>query len=192
MQDECKPGYWAVIYHAKITPTRSGDFSLAGYGDDYLVVRINGVNVLDSGGYPPTSDRQLDSPTPTSNLKPYDAAADTNPHPRKVYPPGPWLKRVDRIWGPAYCQTVVGDKFHINQGDVLTIDILIGDAFPAGNIGRCGYFLYLLEDKEYGKDAQGNDVFPLFQIHADPNVKRDGEYPPFTCRPEDALIGSVK
>jgi hypothetical protein len=47
-----------------------------------------------------------------------------------------------------------------------------------------------LEDRDYPQDAQGNYIFPLLQIHPDADVKRTGEYPPFTCQPEDALTGS--
>ena len=168
LQDECKPGFWAIVYHVKINPTRSGTFNLAGFGDDFLVARVNGVIVLDAGYYPPVTDFKRTT----------------------SYRAGPWLDRTNAGGNKTYGDAVVGDKFHVNAGDELTIDVLISDAYPAGGKGRCGYFLYLL-DKEYtAKDDKGNFVLPLLQIHTNPNVKRDGEYPPFTCRPEDALINS--
>jgi hypothetical protein len=169
LQNECQPGYWVIVYHVKINPTRSGTFSLAGFGDDFLVAQVNGKIALDSGYYPPVTDfKQI-----------------------KTYERGPWLDPANTNGNKTYGDAAVGDKFHINAGDELTIDVLIGDAIVhAGGKGRCGYFLYLL-DKDYTtKDAKGNFVLPLLQIHTDPNVKRDGEYPPFTCRPEDALINS--
>jgi hypothetical protein len=90
-----------------------------------------------------------------------------------------------------YGYAMVGDKFHITAGNELTIDVLIADSNASSNGGRCGYFLFLLEDKDYTtKDDKGNLVLPLLQIHASPNVKRDGECPPFTCLPEEALINT--
>ncbi|MCE0499054.1 MAG: hypothetical protein LV481_14030 [Methylacidiphilales bacterium] len=38
---------WIVIYEAKITPPESGKFRFIGFGDDFLVVRVDGDNVLD-------------------------------------------------------------------------------------------------------------------------------------------------
>jgi len=169
VQNECKAGYWAILYHVKINPTRSGNFTLAGYGDDYLVARVNGVEVLDTG-----------TASPVTKLKR-----------GKSYPPGPWLDPKHVSDKMKYGYAMVGDKFHITAGNDLSIDVLIADSNASSNGGRCGYFLFLLEDKDYTvKDDKGNFVFPLLQIHPNPNVKRDGEYPPFSCNPGDALINS--
>jgi hypothetical protein len=132
------------------------------------VVRVNGENVLDSGFYPPV----------------------TNLARAKSYPHGPWVNDKDNKNSKSYGNAVVGQPFHLDADADLTMDVLISDAFPAGGGGRCGYFLMLLEaGKEYTqKDAQGNLILPLLQINADPNVKRSGEFPPFTCNAEDALI----
>jgi len=167
--NDVQPGFWGIIYHAKITATRSGDFTLAGYGDDFLIVRINHEVVLDSGWFPPVTD------------------LDRN----KNIPHGPWVNDRSNKDTVAYGAAVIGPRFHIDAGEDLKIDVLISDANPANGIGRCGYFIMLLEaDKDYTtKDAEGNYILPVLQLHADPNTKRTGEYPPFTCNPEDALIG---
>ena len=169
LQNECKPGFWAIVYHVTFKPTRTGDFCLAGYGDDFLVVRINGEDVLDSGYYPPVTSLNRD----------------------KTYRHGPWVNDKDNKDSKTYGNAVVGRQFHLDADTDLTIDVLISDAYPAGGTGRCGYFLMLLEaGKEYTqKDSAGNLILPLFQINADSNVKRTGEYPPFTCNVEDALLG---
>ena len=168
LQSVCQMGYWCIVYHATVTPTRSGDFRLAGYGDDFLIVRINGVNLLDSGYYPPVTD--LDR--------------------TKSIPHGPWVNDNSNRNSPTYGAAVEGPQFRITAGDEMTIDVLISDANPAGGTGRCGYFLMLLEaDKDYtAQDAQGNYILPLLQINSDPNVKRTGEFPPFTSKAEDALV----
>jgi hypothetical protein len=38
---------WIAIYHAKIIPPEGGTFRFIGFGDDFLVVNIDGKNVLD-------------------------------------------------------------------------------------------------------------------------------------------------
>ena len=169
LEREVKPGYWAIVYHATLTPTHSGEFCVAGYGDDYLLVRIDGENVLDSGWQPSVTDVERG----------------------RSIPHGPWVNDRENKGSAAYGASVIGPKFRVNAGQEMKIDVLISDANPSNGIGRCGYFLMLLEaDKDYAdKDAAGNFILPILQIHADPNVKRQGEFPPFTCRAEDALVG---
>ena len=160
----CQPGYWCTIYHLNVSPTRSGTFRVAGYGDDFLVVRVDGKIVLDSGWF-----------SPVTNFT------------RKTIYPAKWLKELSP-GRPDYGQTVVGAPFEINSGKNLSIDVLMGDVAAAGGMGRCGYFLFLLEDgKAYDKDAQGNPLLPVLQIHPNTNLNRPGERPPFTTQPENAL-----
>lgn len=168
MASICKPGFWAAVYHLKITASRSGNFRVAGYGDDYLVVAVDGDVVLDSGYY-----------SPVTNFKRI-----------KIYP-SQWLENHPTA-RPDYAQTVVGTPFHMDPGESLTFDVLISDAnAEAGGMGICGYFLFLLEDgKDYPTDAGGNPIFPVLQVQPDPDLKRDGKHPPFTSNREDALLGS--
>jgi hypothetical protein len=163
----CKPGYWCALYHLTLNATQSGDFRVAGYGDDFLVVRVNSSVVLDSGWYPPVTGFK-----------------------RQTIYPSTWLKHPSP-GHPDYCQTVVGTPFHLDMGDSVTIDVLIGDADPAGGMGRCGYFLFLLKSgQEYGKDAEGNPLLPVLQVQPNPNLDRPGDHPPFTSEPEDSLLGT--
>ena len=160
----CEMGYWAAVYHLKITCGRTGNFRVAGYGDDYLVVRVDGHVVLDSGYYPPMTSFKRE----------------------KRYP-AHWLKY--KAIRPDYGQTVVGSSFTMETGSEMTIDVLISDAFPAHGEGKCGYFLFLLEEgKDYPKDAQDDFIFPLLQVQPDSKVTRTGDHPPFSVHPEDALL----
>ncbi len=43
-----QPRRWIVVYKARIVPPVTGDFRFIGFGDDYMVVRINDQNVLDA------------------------------------------------------------------------------------------------------------------------------------------------
>ncbi len=40
---------WVIHYHATVIPPTTGRYRFIGFGDDFLVVRWNGVNVLDGG-----------------------------------------------------------------------------------------------------------------------------------------------
>ncbi len=167
LEDICQPGYWCAIYHLKVSVGQNGDFRVAGYGDDFLVVRVNGAVVLDSGWFGPVTDFKR----------------------KTIYPPK-WLKHGSG-GRPDYCQTVVGTPFHLDLADSVTIDVLIGDSDPAGGKGRCGYFLFLLKDgKDYGTDAQGVPLLPALQVRPDPQLERKGDVPPFTAKAEDSLLGS--
>jgi hypothetical protein len=162
----CQPGYWAAIYHAKITASRTGEFRVAGYGDDFLVVRIDGRVVLDSGYYPPVTDFKRE----------------------KIYPSN-WLS-YHPAKRPDYGHTVVGSSFHMDTARSMTIDVFIGDADAPPKGGICGYFLFFLRDgKEYPIDAGGNPIFPLFQIQANPALQRTGTHVPFSVDKTDALLG---
>lgn len=168
LEKVCKPGYWCAIYHLKVNPTHTGTYRVAGYGDDFLVVRVDGRVVLDAGWFHPVTDFQR----------------------TKKYPPK-WLDRPSP-GRPDYGQTVVGYPFQMEVGQSLSIDVFIGDAEPgATGQGRCGYFLFLLDDsKQYDNDAGGNPIFPVLQVQPEPNLNRPGERPPFTSNPGDSLTGS--
>jgi hypothetical protein len=48
VEKECKPKRWAIVYTGTIVPPRDGTFRFVGRGDDILIVRCNGRNVLDA------------------------------------------------------------------------------------------------------------------------------------------------
>jgi len=167
LADVCQPGYWCAIYHLKVSPSKSGTYRVAGYGDDFLVVRVDGDVVLDSGWFAPVTNFKRD----------------------KIYPAA-WLKQKS-AGHPDYGQTVVGTPFHLDVGDSVTIDVFIGDADPGNGTGRCGYFLFLMQDgKDYPADTDGNPILPVLQVQPKPNLDRPGQRPPFTSNLEDALTGS--
>jgi hypothetical protein len=167
----CQPGFWLAVYHVEVKPTHSGTYHVGGYGDDFLIVRVDGNTVLESGFYPNVTDSR----------------------PTQIYNPtwGPpniqSIRNADKLATP-YQRTVVGESFELMAGSTTTIDVLIGDDAAAINVGLCGYSLFLVEDgKDYPKDPTGFPILPLLQVQPDKNVKRDGIYPPFSCSPEDAL-----
>jgi hypothetical protein len=167
----CQPGYWMAVYHVEVKPTHSGTYHVAGYGDDFLIVRINGNTVLDSGFYGTLTDSR-----PTQVYNPTWAPPNIQS-----------IRNADKLQTP-YQRTVVGESFEMMPGSSMTIDVLIGDDAAMPNNGLCGYSLFLVEDgKDYPKDPTGFPILPLLQIQPDPNVKREGTYPPFSSNAEDAL-----
>ncbi len=167
MEKVSQPGYWCIIYHLKVSAGHSGNYRLAGYGDDFLVARVNGQTVLDSGWFPPV----------------------TNFKREKIYAPN-WLQHRNATHSE-YGQTVVGLPFRLEVAESVTIDVLVGDANPQNGFGMCGYFLFLVQDgKDYDKDPKDNPLLPVLQVQPSPNLKREGDYPPFTSNPEDAILGS--
>ena len=44
------PRRWAVVYHARVIPPETGEFRFIGSADDFMVVRMDGQNVLDVWG----------------------------------------------------------------------------------------------------------------------------------------------
>jgi hypothetical protein len=48
VENVVSPRRWIIIYQAKVKPPSSGRFRFIGFADDFLVVRVNGQNVLDA------------------------------------------------------------------------------------------------------------------------------------------------
>jgi hypothetical protein len=49
-----QPRRWIVVYRGKVMPPESGSYRFAGYGDDIILVRLDGRIVLDGSLFPPT------------------------------------------------------------------------------------------------------------------------------------------
>jgi hypothetical protein len=93
------PGYWVALYRGTATPPADGKYTFCGFGDDILLVRVNGKIVLDGGWIATAWAKQ----------------------PMKVYPsakPGPFYKTRDLH---------IGKTFSVKGGQPAQIEILIGD-----------------------------------------------------------------
>ncbi|MDR0534154.1 MAG: hypothetical protein LBH01_09375 [Verrucomicrobiales bacterium] len=93
------PGYWVAIYRGTATPPADGNYTFCGFGDDTLLVRVNGKIVLDAGWF----------------------ATAWSGQPMKVYPsakPGAFYK-TNNIH--------IGKTFSVKGGQPIQIEILIGD-----------------------------------------------------------------
>jgi hypothetical protein len=97
-----QPRRWIVHYEGKIIPPETGDFRFIGVADDFLVVRVDGNNVLD-GSY------SLEKLQPSANVK---ENVGTGP----AY-----------LGEPLYC----GPWISMNAGLAVDMEVLIGEG-PGG------------------------------------------------------------
>ena len=97
-QKKCSGYRWLVHYRGTVVAPRDGTFRFIGRGDNLMMVRLNGRNVLD-GGFP--ANYQLDPGVNTdNNLGPAGATGWT-------------------LSGGAW--------FDVHRGDLLKIEVVIGD-----------------------------------------------------------------
>jgi hypothetical protein len=156
LSDELTPTFWVGWYHAKITPAQAGTYHFVGFGDDILVVAVNGKMVLDGSIKPLT-------PAPQKIPWPYADWSKSNPYRDQDY-----------------AKLRVGDSFEVNGVESVTIDILIGDE-PGWFYSA---FLMVADDsKQYSAGPEGVPLYPIFQLGSDP-VNRPGDQPPHSPTPE--------
>lgn len=156
LDNELSSTYWVGWYHAKVTPAQAGTYHFVGFGDDILVVAVNGQTVLDGSLWPVTPAKQ-----------------------RMPWPYADWSVFCT-FKGQDYGKLRVGDSFKVNTVEPATIDILMGDE-PGGWYNA---FLLIADDnKKYPIGSQGVPLYPIFQIGSNP-IKRSGDQPPHADNPE--------
>jgi hypothetical protein len=155
LENELSPSFWVGWYHAKVTPSAAGKYHFIGFGDDILVVAINGQVVFD-GSISPVSGNQPTLPWP------YQDWCVSNPY-REAN----------------YAKLRAGSSFEVNNVEPVTVDILMGDE---PGFYYCAYLLIADESKDYPPDSHGVPLYPIFQIGSDP-VHRSGDQPPHSPDP---------
>ncbi len=144
--DKVQPNLWAIVYHGKAAAPADMKFRFVGFGDDTLVVRSNGQYVLDGGWQYMLNDPSF----------------------HETYP---------YIWSKtagASAKLRIGKWITVSKGDVLDLDILIGDWG-----GDCGFFLLMeVDGQTYKKMSDGTPVLPLFQVGAKFPLPSGSDSPP--------------
>ena len=136
--DKVQARHWAAIYRAQVTAPKSGKFRFVGLSDDILIVRFNGKVVLDGGVY---------AVTPMPRSRGY------------IYP------GVDGNKWYSDFGYHLGEYFRVQEGEIYPVEILVGEV-PGGS-----FFAHLMIEEdgvEYGEDAHGNPILPVFQVVAAP------------------------
>lgn len=131
------PGQWLIHYKGQVVAPRAGTFRFVGMADDLLAVAVDESTVLVAGLF---------------RLR----------FPKKWYPSttDPDLK--------APCGPMVGgDWFTVKAGEIVDLDILIGER-PGGGFGAW----LEIEEKGiyYQPDEKGRKAYPIFQVSRVPGL----------------------
>jgi hypothetical protein len=155
LEKEVQPGLWVIHYHVRAQAPAAGEYRLAGFADNVMVVKIRGETVLDGGWDPLTNKAVLHQLLPFA-LPSYipSAGGSHDPH----------LK--------------IGPTFHIDAADPVDMDVLIGDCG-----GVCSFFLLIEKvGNTYQNMPDGTPQYPFFQISAKPapTFLDSEEHPPYS------------
>jgi hypothetical protein len=156
VEKEVQPGLWCVHYHARVVAPQEGSYRLAGFGDNVLLVKIDGVTVLDAGFNFLTNKAPLHQYL--SYVFPsYIGNSMTDPHLR------------------------VGPTFHMGT-DPVDMDVLIGDD---GGICSF-FLLIQNMGNTYDTAPDGTPKLPVFQLgdKSAPRFLDSEEHPPISTTPE--------
>ena len=148
---EAKGSYWVALYKGRVSPPESGTYHFVGGGDAVLLVRINGVVVLDGSWGDYRTRYKFDNRW--RPLRAYDYH-----YPANIPIPGGFT---------------VGQGVELIAGSYADMEVLIGDQW-----GQCNF--HLLVEKEgvtYQKTAAGLPILPMFRTGSD--KLPPGESPPF-------------
>ena len=158
VEKEVKPMLWVAVYRGMVSPPESGEYHFVGAGDDVMMVRFDGRNVLDR-----CWEMQVEHRPPVAEVTQnynYD-----------------WTVPVHG--GPSIPNGFAsGPTVSVSAGEYYPIKILIGEQ-PGGYSG----FALLIEKEgvEYQKDPKGNPILPIFRVANQPLITPlpgSGQYAP--------------
>jgi hypothetical protein len=159
LEKEVQPGLWVIHYHARVEAPQGGEYRLAGFADNIMVVKIRGETVLD-GGWDALSNKAILHQQLPFVLPSY-VPSQTGAH-------LPSLK--------------IGPTFHVDTAEPVDMDVLIGDCG-----GVCSFFLLIeKEGSTYEKLPDGTPKLPFFQISTKPapTFSDTEEHPPYSTTTE--------
>lgn len=182
--DDVKPNCWICIYSGYVVAPFSGKFRFIGFGDDFLVVRVNQNIVFDYGRISAT----LGTPLNPEKRSALSASSEENPPPRNsIGRPMPSINKGESaanirggasfysknklvIRSPEYmdttssfgCGLANGSIISVRQGEVIPIEILIGDVG-----GNFNYVLFVERLDINGKALNPGKPLLLFRTSND-------------------------
>ena len=142
------PRRWNVVYHARIIAAESGEFRFIGFADDFMVVRIDGRNVLDAT----YNGEELD---PDANVK-EDVGMGPEKQPLKC---GKWIQMEPGT--PLDMKVLIGEGPGGSSGFLLMIQKM-DDNSPVGD-----YPVFQLQDSpipDLGRDFRFSKKKTVFQV----------------------------
>jgi len=157
VENEVKPSYWAAHYKGVVSAPETGDYRFMGYGDNVLIVRINGHLVLDAG---------------------WNTILPDHPELSHHFP----LNWIGSKKGLPNFDLKMGPPFHMDAGQPVPMEVLIGD-----DGGECGFFLFVMKvGDSYEKGPDGTPKLPFFELGASdpPDFSETDIRPPFSPKAE--------
>lgn len=146
VEKEVQPRLWVAVYKGVVAAPESGTYHFVGAGDDVMMVRFNGRNVLDR-----CFEMQVEHVPPVVEAT-ANYSYDWNVLGSSLTIPNGFAR------GPA---------IEVNAGEFYPIEILIGEQ-PGGESG----FALLIEKEgvPYDKDSRGNPILPIFRVANQPLI----------------------
>ena len=173
--DEVKPNCWICIYSGYVVAPFSGKFRFVGFGDDFLVVRMNRDIVFDYGRNSATlgvnlgiekrsslaaadSEKSRSSKNPIERIMPTINKGDSG---NSFYSKNKLVIRAPEYMNTASdfgCGLANGSVISVRQGEVIPIEILIGDFG-----GNFNYVLFVERLDANGKVLNPDKPLLLFR-----------------------------
>ena len=182
--DDVKPNCWICIYSGYVVAPFTGKFRFVGFGDDFLVVRVNQNIVFDYGRISATLAAPL-NPEKRSALS--GSSEEIQPARNSIGRPMPSINKGESsanirggtsfysknklvIRSPEYmdttsafgCGLANGSIISVRQGEVIPIEILIGDVG-----GNFNYVLFVERLDTNGKVLNPDKPLLLFRTSND-------------------------
>ncbi|MBQ7730526.1 MAG: hypothetical protein IJT68_01675 [Lentisphaeria bacterium] len=175
--DDVKPNCWICIYSGYVVAPFSGKFRFVGFGDDFLVVRINRDIVFDYGRNSATLGTNLSTEKRSSLTAAADREKSQSQSKNPIVRVMPTINKSDSvssfysknklvIRSPEYMNTnstfgsglANGSVISVRQGEVLPIEILVGDVG-----GNFNYVLFVERLDTNGKVLYPDKPLLLFR-----------------------------
>jgi hypothetical protein len=129
--DLVEPREWIVHYKGQVSAPEAGTYRFVGQADDWLAVAVNGKTVL------------------------------VGCHPGSKIP-SKWKPQSEgRTDSPLSGKLPVGDWFEVAEGEIIDLDIIIGEN-PGG--GFAAWLLIEKKDQKYEVRSEGGMRLPIFQV----------------------------
>lgn len=152
VEKKVRPEAWLAHYRGRISPPASGNYRFVGYGDDNLIVRLDGRVVLDAS---------------IGNITGFKSDRTKN----ATYPYE--FQNTNTSRGGF----VVGRPMDLRAGQYYNLDIVISEG-PGGSFAAM--ILFEQAGVTYAKDAKGNPILPIFRV-AGIRTETSKSAPPFVA-----------
>ena len=151
VEDSIQAPRWLIHYKGQVRVPEDGIYSICGFADDLLVVRVNGEIVL---------------LTRWSGRKPSDPWSSATATGFCIHNFGQHYKCGQHM--------VYGDPIAFKAGEIIDLDILLAD-----HGGRFAAWLYVLKKGEDYSRLQGSPVPPILQFSKEPvSIDESSPYMP--------------